>query len=228
MKAGVFLCAVALILTGSAHAAWLGFGPSEAEKIKSEIDRAGREFADCTAAYLQEPALTPIAQKLPKDLSSASLRQLTDDAKPSDAEVTALYVLYDKRQVCRNRAIDQIKSVAPTIAMILADEFTKADKQMVALVQKKISWGEYITAARDLSVDAQKAIAAEDQRIAAGLKKDQEAERARWDQALSAAMQYQQNQQMIDALGSHSSSSTGTVNCKTVGLGGGARQTQCY
>jgi hypothetical protein len=82
---------------------------------------------------------------------------------------------------------------------------------------------------RDLALESQKAIAEEGMRIEAGLQKQQEAERAPWDQALQQSFQYNQNQKMIDALGSNSfGSSTGMVNCRTVAIGGGMTRTQCY
>ena len=106
-------------------------------------------------------------------------------------------------------------------------EFAKGDRQYIALVQRKIAWGEYVAVAKDLAAETEKNIAAESVRIEQGLQRDQQAEYARWNQALQQSLQYDQNQKLIDAVG-NGGSSTGTVNCRTVAIGGGMARTQCF
>jgi len=223
LKIGAVLGAVLLAAACATQAQQQG------QQMKATLDAAGHDFDVCATAVDQDPAIAPIQEKLPKDLRNATLRQQTDETRATEPQIAALYVLHDKMSVCREHSIQAITNVSPILASIMVDKFTKSDKQLIGLIQKKLTWGEYVTGQRDINAAATAAIAAEDQKIVSSLRQSHEAELARRDAAYNAYMQYQQTQQLIGALGNSSSGGTtnAPTNCRTVVMGTTAR-TQCY
>jgi hypothetical protein len=222
-KTAAALC-VAMMMVACATQA-----QQQGQQMKATLDKAGHDFEVCADAVDQDPAVAPILEKMPKDLRNATLRQQMDDTRATEAQIAALYIRHDKMTVCRDHGIQTVTSVSPALASILVDEYTKKDKQLIALIQKKLTWGEYVMGERDINAAATAAIAAEDQKIISSLQQSHDAEMARRDAAYNAYMQYQQTQQLISTLGSNSGGSTtnAPVNCRTVLIGTTAR-TQCY
>jgi hypothetical protein len=78
--------------------------------------------------------------------------------------------------------------------------YNKNEDNLLALIQKKLTWGEFVKQQRDAATDAQRALQAEGQRIVAGLKQDHQAEIEQRQRAAEAVSQWAQTQQMINAL----------------------------
>jgi hypothetical protein len=64
------------------------------------------------------------------------------------------------------------------IAVIYADDFQKADASLIDLIQRKISWGQYVTKSKERLAALQREIIAEDRNLTAGLQQSHENELA--------------------------------------------------
>jgi hypothetical protein len=102
---------------------------------------------------------------------------------------------------------------------ILAKEAAEGDNDTLALIQRKISWGERVRRGRDRALAAQAALQAEGQRITAGLEQSHQAELSRRQAALNALAQWAQTQQAIEAINrpvvTNCTGSPNSINCIT-------------
>lgn len=131
---------------------------------------------------------------------ASSLEQLADTKKATDEEAKALFAGHAEAQRCRQGYLDQIVKTSPSFVPVMVATFNRSDEILVALVQRRITWGEF--ASRKRASDAQGAAEweAEAGRIFAELQQSHQAELARRQSALNALAAYAQRQQMIDAM----------------------------
>jgi hypothetical protein len=168
------------------------------------------------AAY-NSPEAEPLRAHLAPPGGQATLQQLADTNTASDAEVAAFLAVHPKVQACRSTVLDQVGHTTPTIAAILAGEYVRADEILVALIQKRISWGNYITQGRELQAETRMQLNAEFGRIQAGLEQSHQAELARRQAAADAMARYYQTQQIINNMNqpviTNCVGGPGMVNC---------------
>lgn len=205
---------ILLLLTGCATTAQRQF-----QSMNQTVATAATELKTCMSEVWDLPEAAPVRDHEPLDIRDATLDQETDDHKVTPKEATAIKFTHPKITECRKTALTKIEGPAPGIAAILANEMQKQEDQLIALLKKKISWGEYITNRKAAAIEAQTQLAAEHQRIMSGLERSHEAELARRQQATNALMQLYETQQVVDAmnrprLGTATCTGMGnTVNC---------------
>jgi len=168
----------ALSLAGCATQAQM-----QAQAISDNSTSAISAFQACTDAIIASPDFDPIRARTPLDARKATLEQLTQTNKITKAERTAVFKSYDKVLACRQTLLAQLQVTTPTITPSLAAAYAKNDEILIALLDGKISWGEELQRAKQLSAEITVQLTAESQRINAGLQQYHEAELARRQQA---------------------------------------------
>jgi hypothetical protein len=154
----------------------------------------------CVTEAYNAPEAAVLRPHIPLDVRQVTLAQLSDQSLPTKQEIDAVLAVHPRTQACRQAILDGLLSTTPSVVPILAKEFAGADDDTIALVQRKLSWGERVRRARDRVLATQTELQAEEQRITAGLERSHEAELARRQRALDALAQWAQTQQVINAM----------------------------
>src|SRR5262249_50201191 len=83
------------------------------------------------------------------------------------AEIAVLAVVHPRYQVCQSQFFEQLQVLAPTAAPIFARAYRDADDDTLALMQRRMAWGEYTKRRRDRALANQQALITEIQRLSA-------------------------------------------------------------
>jgi hypothetical protein len=152
------------------------------------------------------------------------LQQLSDSSLTTESEIAAILRVHPSVQACRQQALDRLMQSTPSFAAILATLYAKGDNNLIELVGKRESWGEYTRQVRDLAIEARSELTAEAQRISSELQQSHEAELAQRQAAAQAAAdafaRYAQTQQIISRM-------SAPVNCITMTIRPGFQTTNC-
>ena len=184
----------ALLLNGCATHAQREFSA-----IRANNQLAAAQLLACLTGVYDSPDAAILRPHRPLKLTDATLQQMADTSTTTDSEVAAILAIYPKQQECRKAAIDQITKATPSIALILAAEYADSDKLVLSLIQRKLSWGEYVMRGRDLAMGTQTALLEESGRITAGLSQEHQAELAQRQRAAEALASWAQTQELINA-----------------------------
>jgi hypothetical protein len=168
----------------------------------------------CGSEAYNAPEAAILRPHFPLDVREATLVQLFDQTLATKQEIAAVLTLHPRIQVCRKVILDGLQSTTPSVVPILPKEYAAADDDTIALVQRKLPWGERVRRGRDRLLALQVEIQAEERRIVAGLGRSHEAELARRQAAAQAIAQWAQTQQAINAM-----SRPVTTNCMNLGSG---------
>jgi len=103
----------------------------------------------------------------PFNVNDATLAQLADNSFATEPEIASVSAVYPRLRGCQNEFIGQLEKLAPAFAPIFAKSYRDADDDTVALIQRKMTWGDYTKRRRDRAIAGQEAIIAEQRRLAA-------------------------------------------------------------
>jgi hypothetical protein len=195
MRKYVLFACISLALSGCATAAQRQF-----QNIHQTDHGAVVQLKACVSAIMESPEAEPVRSHEPVDLREATLDLLMDSSKATPKQIAAIKAIHPQLNDCRTTALNTIARVTPGIAAILAEEMQKAEVNLIALLKRKLTWGEYITKEKELGLATAPQITAEGQRIDRGLEQSHEAELARRQAASKAITDYLQTQQMINAM----------------------------
>jgi hypothetical protein len=214
---GAVAVAMAALLFGCATAA---------QRQLQGMNRAAMQsFQACASAIYNEPELEPLRRDLPSNVRSASLEQLGNSNFVSDAEIKLILANHPKLQASRKQLVEEFSQSMPTVVPILVKMTTTEDNYLIALIQKKVRWGEFLQQVRDAVNQDDSEIVAEGKRIMAGLQQSHEAEIERRQAAVqaigNALVEYGRTQQMISGMNRR-------INCTTMEITPGSSTTNCY
>jgi leucyl-tRNA synthetase len=190
----VIIVVAAVALAGCATPA-----QRKAVTIRNGTEGAAQQMKVCVTAARSMQGADAVATKYAEDSSQPSLQQLTDSNLPNDGEVKALFMVHDAVQQCRANFVTALSSVAPTLANVFVESYQKSDSQLVLLVQKKQTWGEYNKAVQQIAVEARGELTKAGQQIDASLQRENAQEVAQQQRAVQNYLSYMQNQQAIAA-----------------------------
>jgi len=203
-----------LLISGCATAAQM-----QAQKIRSNDALATNELKTCLEVVRQSPDFDALREHIPLNFLQTSLAQMSDDSKVTEAEIKAFYATDPPIQACRKTAADRLTTTTPALVPIVIDDWQQRDELEIALIKKKITWGEFISRAKENAVKAKKEVTLAMQQLGSQLQQDNTAELQRRQQAAHNAMQYFQNQQIINDMNRPRTTSCSgfgnMVNCTT-------------
>ncbi|HKA70923.1 MAG TPA: hypothetical protein VKE26_03910 [Xanthobacteraceae bacterium] len=85
---------------------------------------------------------------------SMPVQYLTDDAKPTRAEIADLYRLHAEVQACRKVLLDAASKVHPLILTALIESFAENDRVWAQAAAGKLTWGQFNEARERLALQA--------------------------------------------------------------------------
>ncbi len=125
---------------------------------------------------------------------------MTSTAKVTDEEVQAIYATHPRLNECRRTTLESYARTTPSIVPIFTDALNRGELSLIDLIQRKITWGEYVTSTKEHMAELSSRLSAEFQQIGANLLQSHQAELANRQAAANAMMQYYQTQQLINAV----------------------------
>ncbi len=204
----------ALLVSGCATQAQI-----QAQTMAENAQSAGAAGEACVRNVQASPAFAPLLQRFPSKPSDTTIEQLANTNKATEGEIKAIFLVHPEFQKCRQALMSQAALTHPGIPPILAAAYAKRDADLVELVQKKITWGEWTVRLKTSDAELGVELAAENQRINAGLQQSHEAELQRRQAAANALAAYARQQQIIDNMNrpitTNCSALGNTVNCTT-------------
>jgi len=184
--------ALALLLAGCATAAQRQY-----QAMATGNQAIAAEGKACLEAAYNSPEFAPVRPHEAYNVTDATLPQLADTSLASQSEIDAIFAVHPRIRACQKAALDGMLNTTPSMIPIIAKSFSEADDDVLLLIQRKMSWGEFTRRRRDRFIATQAAIQTEDQRITAGLERQHEGELARRQAAADAIAQWAQTQQII-------------------------------
>ena len=137
----------------------------------------------CLLAAYSSPNAAPLRVHEPFNVNEATLAQLADNSFATEAEIASVSAVHPRLRGCQNEFLGQLEKLAPAFAPIFAESDRDADDDTVALIQRKMTWGDYTKRRRDRAIAGQEAIIAEERKLAA----EDQARAAAMIQGLAAA-----------------------------------------
>ena len=115
----------------------------QGQQMMSGAQASSAQYEACVATAFNDPRYSDLRRNLPMNAGEATLAQMANEARASPVEVGQLGDLHGQLTGCRRTALSQMANIAPAIVTVLAESFDNSDKNMLALAQHRISWGQY-------------------------------------------------------------------------------------
>jgi len=191
----------------------------QAQTIATNTRATVAQLEACVLAIYNSPEAEPLRPHLPFKVQEATLQQMTDTSKATDEQVNAIFALHPKLQACRQVELQNLATATPSVVPILVSAFNKDDESLIDLIQRKVTWGDFIRQLKSISLEAQRELTDEGQRIKSNLQRSHEAELAQRQAAANALAQFAQTQALINSMNrpvmTNCTGVGNTVNCVT-------------
>jgi hypothetical protein len=138
-RAGFALAAAAL-LTGCATAP-----DNRVDVVLSTVQHAQENLNACIIDTYNDPQFEPLSTHMPMNMRGVSMDQLRDDHFATDNEITMLTLYEESAQACRKSYLAELRPIVPTVAALTAAAYSRNEEHLADLMQKKLSWGGYIS-----------------------------------------------------------------------------------
>ena len=191
----IAVLAAAIALSGCATQA-----QKEALSIRANVQSAGQALIACTKFVYESPEMLPLRANMPLSLVYATLQQETNSNYATDAETAAVFAVHPQLKVCRNTFLSQIGQTTPTLVPVFSEVLSENEETLIALVQKKLTWGDYIRQLKKNTADGRVKVAGEVRNIDTNLERSNQAELESRQRALEAIARFAQTQAIIESL----------------------------
>jgi hypothetical protein len=185
----------------------LSYDPAFAQQ-QEEAKRAFSEAKGCMANAYSSPQGALLRPHIPLDLNTVTLAQLSDAKYPTKAEAAALMAIHPLLAACRSALIGRMNSSAAWTVPIFQRLFAAEDDDRILLVQRRLTWGDYVKRGRDrllaAAAEAQQqanAVVAHQQQNQAAQAQQRQA--AALLEAQRRAVEQQQFQQNLDRMNTY-------------------------
>jgi hypothetical protein len=176
---------------------------TQAQRQFQEMRTTNQEIAAqlkaCSAAVYNSAEFVPLRPHIPLSISDTTLEQLSDTTLASPDEIRAIFAVHPRLQECRKTALAALLQIEPSVVLILTTSFNKGEDTLLTLIQRKVTWGEYVRQVRDRTAETQAEVQAEGSRIVGELRQENQAELEQRQRAADAIAAWAQTQQLINA-----------------------------
>lgn len=112
--------------------------------IMSTMKGVSEKANICIATITSNPAYEPILQHTPLDgRTSPTLSQLADRSFATEEHASIIITIHNEMAVCREQLIEASMPVLPGIIPIFVRYYHESDINLVDLMERKITWGDY-------------------------------------------------------------------------------------
>jgi hypothetical protein len=173
---------------------------SDSESVLSKYAMARRDFLTCGNGVYNDPQFSSIATHIPFNPDFSSLAQLSDQRLATRLEITLLFDFDSAFAKCPSAFLEKMKTIAPAMAVIIADGYTKNEYITIDLIERKLTWGDYANKRKDNYHDAVASLGVEIQRIQRETNQESEGDTAERQNVLNALTRYHQSLQSVGRL----------------------------
>lgn len=135
----VLMVALMAVLGGCATRAQL-----EVARLMNSVESGKAASEACIAKVKEMPEYRLLAAYLPE--GSASLAAQANPAKATSAEIKAVFVVQAAGAECRKINLEGMGSLNPDLMVLLARAYAKVDAGYLGIVERKMTWGEFVRA----------------------------------------------------------------------------------
>jgi hypothetical protein len=169
------------------------------QAIKTSNQESIAAAKACLYNVYDSPDAAPLRNHLPLNPSDVTLEQMSDTAFATPTEIQAIYAVHPQVQACRKSLLNGFAQSEPSLVPIFVASYNKTEDDLLAVIQQKMTWGDYVRRGRDRSTETQAALMAEDRSVVSGLQQEHQAELAQRQRAAEALAAWAQTQEMINA-----------------------------
>lgn len=214
MKATIAVLLAVGILAGCQTAT-----QQRANHISTVLKQNTAQVKACVTEAYSSPQAAAIRLRRPIDPADASLEQLNSSDFASPDEIKALYALHGQIQPCRKASLENLVTVVPTVVPIMSAGYQEGDTALLALINKQMTWGQYLQDQQHEENEIKAKLIAEWNRVQGEMQRSYQTEMQQRQAAAQAMANYLQNQQMINAINkpvyTNCSTFGNTTNCMT-------------
>jgi hypothetical protein len=113
--------------------------------ILGAVQRAQETLHACISDSYNDPQFEPLSAHMPMNMRGVSMDQLRDAHFASDDEITMLSLYEESAQACRTSYLGELRPVVPTVAALTAAAYSRNAESLADLMQKRLTWGGYIS-----------------------------------------------------------------------------------
>ena len=168
-KLGSEIAAAALTLLGACAAE----ADNRLDVILSTVQQAQENLNACIVDTYNDPQFEPLGSHMPMNMRGVTMDQLRDERLATDDEITMLKLYEESVRACRKSYLDELRPVAPTVAALSESTYSRNHAYLADLMDKKLSWGGYISGVVGNYRKLSPKVAEELQRIRNGLSQAQ-------------------------------------------------------
>ena len=120
--------------------------PSEAARVHGIAATDAPAIDACWRKVLTSPQHQALKEKMGDHADSPTADMKSNPAKATPQEAALLQSLQqDYLAPCRRMALASAAKVHPAIVAVLADSYARADANTARLIDREITWGEYVS-----------------------------------------------------------------------------------
>ncbi len=120
--------------------------PPEAARVHGIAATDAPAIDACWRKVLASPQHQALKEKMGDHADSPTAAMKSNPAKAAPREAALLQSLQqDYLAPCRRMALESAAKVHPAIVAILADSYARADANTAQLINREITWGEYVS-----------------------------------------------------------------------------------
>jgi uncharacterized membrane protein YcjF (UPF0283 family) len=194
LQASAMIISGLLLLVGCATQAQRQF-----QTMKTSNQASLQQMKTCASDVYNSPEFVPLRGHLPLNPLDVTLQQMSDSTFATPTEVQAIFAAHPHIQACRKALLSGFAQSEPSLVPILIASYNKSEDELLALTQRKVTWGDYVRGARDRATELQATLLAEDRSVVSGLNQEHQAEIAQRQRAAEALAAWAQTQEMINA-----------------------------
>jgi len=159
-----------------AATAWLAGCATPADNrvdvILSTVQHAQENLNACIVDTYNDPQFEPLGTHMPMNMRGVSMDQLRDEHFATDDEITMLTLYEESAQACRKSYLAELRPIVPTVAALTETAYARNQEHLAELMQKKLSWGGYISGVVASYRGLNPKVAAEIKRLTIDLNQD--------------------------------------------------------
>jgi hypothetical protein len=195
----------------------------EAKELQEKSAAAKVSLDACLAVIEGKPFYAMVDRKT-RFKGGPTFEQKADTAMITPEEAAAVMDVRNYQEGCRQQFLEHLTGRMAAAKPVFLDSWARSDANLVGLINKKLSWGDYNLKRAESTSQFNKELAEVDRRTVEGLNQEHQAQVKAVKDTAAALQRWNDQQQLLNAINRPRVYDTscnqavpgGTVNCNTV------------
>jgi len=167
--------------------------------MKAGIQENSSAAKICITNVHNSPEFVLLKNYIPINALDPTLKQMSDRTFATPAQIQAIFATHSQARACRQALLNGLAQIVPSVVPILVASYNKNEDDLLALTERKMTWGDYTRRERDRATETQFDLQAEDSHIVSGLQQQHRAEIEQRQRSADALPAWAQTQELINA-----------------------------